>query len=72
MNSIYERLAEIHGCTAEDVEAEIGAAIQMGRNSGDPAVQRIWSQIPRLEGTPTVEEVLSYCVAETLRRSGAK
>ena len=30
MNSIYERLAEIHGCAAEDVEAEIAAAIQRG------------------------------------------
>ena len=72
MNRIYERLAEIHSCPAEDVEAEIAAAIRMGRNSGDPAVQCSWSQIPRNGENPTVEEVLSYCVAEALRRAGAK
>ena len=72
MKNIYEHLAEIHGCTAEDVEAEITAAIQMGRNSGRPAVHRIWSQIPRRGENPTVEEVLSYCIAETLRRAVAK
>ena len=72
MKSIYERLAEIHGCAAEDVEAEIAAAIQRGRNSADPAVQRIWSQMPRPGENPSTEEVLSYCVAEALRRTSAK
>ena len=72
MKSIYERLAAIHGCTAEDVKTEIVAAIQMGRNSGDPAVQRIWSRMQGHGETPNVEEVLSYCVAETLRRTSAK
>ena len=72
MKSIYERLAAIHGCTAEDIEAEIVAAIQIGLKSGDPAVQRTWGQMPRHGKTPTVEEVLSYCVSETLLRTRAK
>ena len=72
MKSIYERLAEIYGCATEDVEAEIAAAIQTGLNSGNPAVQKTLSQIPRRGENPTVEEVLSYCVAETLRRTSVK
>lgn len=68
MQDIFERLAAIHNCPVETVKAEISGAIRKGLDSRDPAVQKKWKQVSQPGEEPTAEDVLAYCVAETLRR----
>ena len=72
MQDVFERLATIHNCPVETVKAEITAAIRKGMDSRDPAVQKQWRRVSRSGAEPTAEDVLTYCVAETLRRMEAK
>ncbi len=72
MQDVFERLAAIHNCPVETVRAEITTAIRKGMDSRDPAVQKQWKQVSRSEAEPTAEELLTYCVAEALRRMEAK
>ena len=72
MQGIFERLAAIHNCPVEHVKAEISAAIQAGLSDKEPAVQNHWERVSRSGEEPTAEDVLTYCIAETLRRINAK
>lgn len=72
MQDVFERPAAIHNCPAEAVKSEITAAIRIGMDSSDPAVQKQWKRVCRSGAEPTAEEVLTYCVAEALRRMEAK
>ena len=63
-------IANSHGVTPEEVEADIEAAIREGRESDDPAVKRVWDAVSPEGQTPTVDMVLAYilgrCIAKMM------
>ena len=60
--NIFEKVAEQHNTTTEDVYAEIQKAIDAGFDNPDPAVQEAWRNVKFKGERPTPEEVMGYIV----------
>lgn len=60
MEDIFQKIAAAHGISANEVKAQIQAAIIQGLSNPDPSVQKAWRSIPRQGETPLPEELLLY------------
>ncbi len=60
MEDIFQKIAAAHGTSANEVKAQIQAAIVQGLSNPDPSVQKAWRSIPRQGETPLPEELLLY------------
>lgn len=60
MEDIFQKNAAAHGISANEVKAQIQAAIIQGLSNPDPSVQKAWQSIPRQGETPLPEELLLY------------
>ena len=66
MKNIFEKVAEQHNTTTEEVYSEIQRAINAGFDNPDPAVQESWRKVKFKGERPTPEEVMEY-LAKRLR-----
>lgn len=66
MKNIFEKVAEQHNTTTEEVYSEIQRAINAGFDNPDPAVQESWRKVKFKGERPTTEEVMEY-LAKRLR-----
>ena len=58
MEDIFQKIAAAHGISANEVKAQIQAAIIQGLSNPDPSVQKAWRSIPRQGETPLPEDLL--------------
>lgn len=56
-------IAEKEEITKEEVQQEIGRAVSIALKSPDPQMQRLWTDFPCENETPTIEEII-YHLAE--------
>lgn len=57
---IYKQIALQNHTTVEKVRKEIKLAMLVGMCNQDPAVQKMWNEIPHDGKVPTPEELLIY------------
>jgi hypothetical protein len=69
MEQIYEKLAELHSTTAEEVRAEIESALVLACESPAPEARKACSRIPCEGERPSLEEVIAYCALEAIKRT---
>ena len=63
VDKYLEIIAEKEGITKEEVQQEIGRADSIALKSPDPQMQRFWTDFPRGNDTPIIEEI-TYQLAE--------
>jgi hypothetical protein len=68
IKNIIRRIATENGVTPEEVEKEMMNAIRIGMSSTDPNVQAHWKRMSPSGTEPTINEVLTYLVSETVKR----
>lgn len=59
MEDIFQKIAAAHGTSANEVKAQIQAAIIQGLSNPDPSVQKAWRSIPRQGETPAARGTAS-------------
>lgn len=57
---IYQQVALQNHTTVEEVKKEIKSAMLVGMCNQDPAVEKMWNEIPHDGEIPTPEELLIY------------
>ena len=65
---IIRQIAKQNGVTPAEVKRDIQEAIRIGMASSDPSVQAHWKRMSPSGTEPTINEVLTYLVSETVRR----
>jgi hypothetical protein len=66
--NIIRQIAKQNGVTPAEVKRDIQEAIRIGMASSDPSVQAHWKRMSPSGTEPTINEVLTYLVSETVRR----
>ena len=66
VKNIIRRIATENGVTPEEVEKEMMDAIRIGMSSTDPNVQAHWKKMSPNGSEPTLEEVLTYLISQTV------
>ena len=61
---LLKKIAHRHHTTANEVRSEILLAMEEGQRSAHPVVQEHWNAIPRKGKKITLEEFLTYLVAQ--------
>ncbi|MGN0534650.1 MAG: sporulation initiation factor Spo0A C-terminal domain-containing protein [Eubacterium sp.] len=59
MKSIFKQVAERHGTTEQEVEAEITSAIKIAMKSEDPNARAFWKAVAPDGKMPPIEKVLT-------------
>ena len=64
--NIIRQIAKQNGVTPAEVKRDIQEAIRIGMASSDPNVQAHWKRMSPNGSEPTLEEVLTYLISQTV------
>ena len=65
--NIIRQIAKQNGVTPTEVKRDIREAIRIGMASSDPNVQAHWRRMSPSGTEPTINEVLTYLVVQTVK-----
>lgn len=65
--NIIRQIAKQNGVTPTEVKKDIREAIRIGMASPDPSVQAHWRRMSPVGKEPSINQVLTYLVANAVR-----